>query len=443
MNGVIRTLCLTGALLVLGAAACFTMPGRAAGAERLQALIDAAPEGGIVRLAPGEYAGPVILNKRITLEAETAGTVTVTHADEQPAVSVTAAGVVVRGLAIEHAGGRDSPAVHASAPDVTLEGLDIVTDGFGIRLEQADRSVVRASEIRSSRPTAGRFTELRNGIDLYETDDAVIEDNYVSSMYDAIYIENSDNTRITGNIVESSRYGIHLMYSGGAIVTGNTGRMNVTGAMIMTVEDVLLADNVFTKQSENVNSQGILLFAATNCIVRNNIAEGNRVGLYIEMSSDNLIEGNRFANNFMGLQLLDAENNTIRDNDWTGNVADAGAQRSGHNRIERNFWDSFSGVDADGDGASDLHYAVNPFFLSLTERRPVFQLFFQSPGMKFLESLYGADRSGWAVDTAPLMKPGLAAEQTDKSPGPAAGAAGLLLLAASVSVIMISRRRTT
>ena len=442
----LRRMILMTAFLLVGAAALAVRPASAD--ERgeplpLQPLIHAARAGAQLRLEPGVYAGPVTVGKPLLLEAD--GGVTIVNADELPAITVAAEGAALRGLRIEQSGGRDAPAVLVRAPGVSLEGLDILTEGFGIRLERADRAVVRGNLVRTSQPPGGRFTQRKNGIDLYETDDAAIEDNTIVSMYDAIYIENSDNARIAGNTVESSRYGIHVMYSDGAVITGNDGRMNVTGAMVMTADGVLIEGNVFAKQSENVNSQGILLFAARNSIVRGNVVSGNRVGIYVEASEGNRIEDNEIVDNFMGMQLIDSEGNAIKGNQWIGNVADAGAQRSGANRIERNFWDSFSGLDTDGDGASNLTYAVNPFFLSLTERRPVFQLLFQSPGMKFLEGLYGADRSGWAVDAAPLMGPARETDRTgrDAETGRAAGAAGALLLAASCAVIFYSRRRTT
>lgn len=438
----VRTLTRMMGLMLAAAALLAARPAAAAAeAAPLQPLVDAAPEGGVLRLAPGVYGGPVTIGKPLTIEAD--GAVTIVNADEGPALTVTAAGVTVRGLRIEQAGGRDSPAVQVGAPDVTLEALDIRTEGFGIRLERADRSVVRGNAVRSSMPPGGRFTERKNGIDLYETHEAVIERNTVAAMYDAIYIENSDDVRITGNTVESSRYGIHVMYSDRSVVTGNTGSMNVTGAMVMTADGVLLEGNVFAKQSENVNSQGILLFAVRDSVVRGNAVSGNRVGIYVEASTGNRIADNEITDNFMGMQLIDSEGNTIEGNQWIGNVADAGAQRSGANRIARNFWDAFSGLDADGDGASDLAYAVNPFFLSVTERRPVFQLLFQSPGMKFLEGLYGADRSGWAADESPLMKPARETDGTGGETGRAAGAAGVMLLAASCAIILFARRRTT
>ena len=444
VRGPFRAAAILLAAALFGAALPAAPPAAAAEDPRpLQPLVDAAPEGAVLRLESGVYAGPVTIGKRLAIEAAEDGAVTVVGADEAPAVTVAAAGAGLRGLRIGQTGGRDLPAVLVVSPDVTLDGLDIETEGFGIRLEGADRSVVRASSVRSSRPPGGRFTERKNGIDLYETNGASIEDNTVVAMYDAIYIENSDDVRITGNTVESSRYGIHVMYSDRTVIAGNTGRMNVTGAMVMTADGALIEGNHFEKQSENVNSQGILLFAARHSIVRGNTVSGNRVGLYVESSSDNRIEDNGITDNFMGLQLIDSEGNVITGNRWIGNVADAGAQRSGANRIERNFWDAFSGVDADGDGASDLPYAVNPFFLSLTERRPVFQLLFQSPGMKFLEGLYSADRSGWAADAAPLMKPARVPEGADKEPGRAAGLAGAALLAASCAVMILARRRMT
>ena len=99
---------------------------------------------------------------------------------------------------------------------------------------------------------------------------------------------------------------------------------------------------ILLKQSENVNSQGILLFDAHATTVRHNLVEGNRVGLYIEEeSTGNRLESNGVSDNFIGIQLIGASNNTITGNRFSGNVADAQAQNSTDNEIMGNFWDSF------------------------------------------------------------------------------------------------------
>jgi nitrous oxidase accessory protein len=195
------------------------------------------------------------------------------------------------------------------------------------------------------------------------------------------------------------------MYTEGTLVRNNVGTYNVTGGMVMGVTDAVVEGNSFTKQSENVNSQGLLLFDVHTSKIKNNRVEGNRVGIYIEQSSKNDIRDNSVERNFVGIQFLDSEGNKLQANDFIANVINAEATDSPDNQLTGNFWDSFSGIDADGDGRSDIAYVINPFFQQLTHQTPSFQLFFQSPGMQFLETMMQAGRESWTMDDAPLMKP--------------------------------------
>ncbi len=225
-----------------------------------------------------------------------------------------------------------------------------------------------------------RMADKGNGIDLYNSHRMHLQDNAIYDVHDGIYMENSDAALVTGNRFERSRYGVHCMYTKGTVIQNNTGNLNITGAMIMNVQQVTMEGNTFAKQSENVNSQGIFLYNASGSVITDNRVEGNRVGLYVEQSADNRLDRNEVSSNFIGLQLINAASNTVEGNLFLGNVVDAQARGSESNDLSGNYWDSFSGIDTDGDGRSDIAYTINPFFQGLTQKRPPFQLFFSVAG---------------------------------------------------------------
>jgi nitrous oxidase accessory protein len=322
-----------------------------------------------------------------------------------------------------------------------IEDLKIATGADGIAAKDADDGIVRRSEIDWI-PEGVTMASKGNGIDLYNSHRWRMEDNIIRDVHDGIYMEQSDDGSVIGNRIERSRYGIHCMYTARSLLRDNEGHANVTGAMVMTAREAEVTGNVFTKQNENVHSQGILLFDAHDSLFESNVVEGNRAGLYVEESTGNRFMNNRVAYNFVGLQLLNAEKNVFAGNLFQGNVADAEARGSSDNDISGNYWDGHSGIDADGDGYSDMTYAINPFFQGLTQKRAAFQLLFQSPGMAFLEGLYGTNRDDWSTDSKPLMAPPL----DDASSGSSDDAQAtvyisLALLALVVTVLYKNRRR--
>lgn len=379
--------------------------GTAASGSSLQALIDHGDPGATIVVPPGSYNGPVRIAKTLSLVADQGGTVTLTNDSEEPAVKITADDVTIDGITIQDESVKEAPSVLVKGDRVHLKELSIATGSDGIQLRGTQDGIVESSSITWGASERTKMFNRGNGIDLYEAHAAEVRGNSIIAMYDGIYTENSDDTLVVANTIQYSRYGVHCMYTKGTIVQDNVGTMNITGAMIMSVQEVIVERNVFAKQNENVNSQGILLYDAHYSIVRSNIAEGNRVGLYVEQSTNNTIENNEIISNFTGLQLLSSEENIVGHNSFIGNVHAAGARGSSGNELRGNFWDSFQGLDATGDGSSDIGYAINPFFEKLVKKKPVFQLFFQSPGMVFLEGLYQSQRSDWATDEAPLISP--------------------------------------
>jgi len=399
---------------------------------RLQDLIDRAEPGQTVRVPAGEYEGPAVIDKPLRLMAE--GDARLVHRGPQPALHITADGVEVRGLAVDDTERRDAGTVLVEADRVRLADLAVRSASRAVRLGGADNGEILDSTIEwagGDVPVSRRG----NGIDLYESHRNRIAGNAISGMHDGIYIESGDGNMVENNRVDRSRYGIHLMYTGGTVVRGNTGAQNITGIMAMTSHGLEVTGNTLIKQHENVHSQGILLFDVSDSLFAENTVEGNRVGFYVEESRGNRLAANEIRQNYIGVQMISANGNLLERNVFAGNVADAEAVNSGNNEVRENHWDAFLGLDADGDGRSDLPNPINPFFLKLTGSVPAFQLFFRSPGMVFLEGLYAAGRDGWLSDAAPLMEPPETAGAGPDGRRPAnaaAGALGLALLAAAV-----------
>lgn len=426
------TLTLLALLLALTAAAAPARVHAATAADELQARIDRAGPGDIVRIPAGEYAGALVIDKPLTLLAE--GDVRLVSDREAPVVHITADGVTVRGLAIVDTVPKPdkTAAVLVETDGVQLANLSIRTVNHGIRLVGAAGGEILDSTIEWAGGDV-RLSERGNGIDLYQSHRNRIAGNTVAGVHDGIYIESGDDNVVEGNRIDRSRYGVHLMYTNRPVIRGNTGSQNITGIMVMTTRDAEVTGNSFFKQNENVHSQGILLFDVRASRFADNRVEGNRVGFYVEQSGGNTLERNEIVQNYIGIQMIAATGNRLHGNTFRGNVVDAEAVESGDNAVEGNHWDAFRGLDTDGDGRSDLAYPVNPFFLNLVERQPAFQLFFQSPGMLFLEGLFAADRDAWLTDAAPLMEPpALGGGEPDRPSGATVGVLGAVLLAAAL-----------
>lgn len=377
----------------------------------LQEIVDRAKPGERIVLSDAEFSGPILINKKLTIQALEG--VSLINESLEPAITIQAEGVTVQGIRVlQKQTGEESTSVSVQANGVVLRNLKITTRGYGILLRDSVGGVLEDNLISwDSSQGPSTLGEKGNGIDLFNSSDTRIENNRIVNMRDGIYLDNSKDLNIFKNKILGSRYGIHCMYIDGTKIIGNIGEYNVTGAMIMGVRDVVVSDNSFVKQRNNVNSQGILLYDVQRSIVEKNDIEGNRVGIYLERSSQNELRNNSIYRNFVGIQFVNAENNFIHDNDFVANVIEAEAMDSESNQIEQNFWDTAQVLDMNNDGNSDIQYSINPFYRKLISETPAFQLFFQSPGISFLSGMYEQDNQhSWTTDSSPrliLNQPGL------------------------------------
>ncbi|MGD8192167.1 right-handed parallel beta-helix repeat-containing protein [Brevibacillus ginsengisoli] len=385
--------------------------------NNLQQLIDRTPSGGTLNIPPGIYQAPIMITKPIKLKGERA---TIAHDGKGPALTVKSDQVYLEGIHIQAAHlSKKDPTILIQGKHNTLQQITIETSGSGIFLRQSQDNQIKQVVIRGlwdGTNEQSRLSQRGNGIDLLESHRNEISNCQISSMHDGIYLESSDDNRVVDNQVNRSRYGYHFMYSARPILEGNRGDQNVTGAMVMGADNATVVHNQFRKQSENVNSQGLLLFEVNHSLIRDNVMDGNRVGIYVEKSSDNKLVKNQVVRNFIGLQMKGSANNQIVQNDWLANVTQVESMDSSSNQVNHNYWDDFQGLSLSGTNESDLPYHISPFFLKLATRNPAYQMFFHAPGTVFLEGLLYTDQSQGMTDPAPLMKPSTAG-MTDNDKG--------------------------
>ncbi|WP_260985366.1 nitrous oxide reductase family maturation protein NosD [Paenibacillus xylanexedens] len=394
------------------------MSGNASAASKeqsfipLQPIINAMNPGEELTLKPGMYLGPVTIDKSISLLGDSSVMIVSTDTSSiqsastnspESTININGDGVKLQGFTILHQHSTPTAAIQVEANHAEIKDIHIQTQGFGILARDASEGTFRENVITWTGSETASSSQKGNGIDLYNAHRNHIEGNEIRGMLDGIYMENSREATVKGNTLLHTRYGIHCMYVDGSYVLDNIGEDNITGAMIMGVKNTTVSGNSFRKQSENVHSQGILLYDVHQSSIVNNIVEGNRVGMNIAESAGNDIRGNEVLRNFIGFQLVLAEGNRLHQNQFISNVIDASAVDSRNNEMSSNYWDSFRGLDLNGDGVSEMAYGINPFYEQLISRNSAYQLFFQSPGMVFLSELYTEGKENWSTDQSPLM----------------------------------------
>ncbi|QDX92553.1 copper-binding protein [Brevibacillus laterosporus] len=447
----IGSVCLVLMLACLVSSGFITQPAQAEKmGNELQRLIDQAQQDTILKVPAGEYSGPILITEPIHLEAD--GTVTVRSQGDAPVVTLKSNKASLIGLTLlDERQGAETATLVVEGSENVLKELTIETKGTGLQLRKGEHNQIIGNKIKgllAGKAIPTGLNETRspgkkgNGIDLAESNNNTILGNLVENMFDGIYVESSHYNRVEKNMVYDSRYGYHLMFSEGGTLTHNQGDRNVTGAMVMGSDNAIVTDNRFTKQNESVNSQGILLFDVQKAKVERNYVEGNRVGLYVESAEKNEISHNQILQNFIGLQLKESKDNSFTGNHFIGNVTQAEAQGSTDNLLQTNYWDSAQSVDLQGDGKSDLSYRINPFFFALTDQVEAFQIFFQSPGLLFLESMFDDHSGTFLQDSQPLMAPINQQNQAPATNSLVIIVTSLIMLVGSINFIYLMGVRT-
>jgi nitrous oxidase accessory protein len=373
----------------------------------LQDLIDSAKAGDTVQLPSGTYKESIVIDKAITVIGK--GTVRITSEGKAPAVIMKNKGATLKNIEVENPNSEFG--VFITGSNHKISDVTVKTAQIGIRLNKASK--IEVSDVLVIGLPGAK--EVGNGIDLYVANENKIVNNTVSGIRDGIYVEYSNANEISGNRVSESRYGIHFMYTQDNVVRHNKLINNHTGTMIMVSYNELYENNYLLENRQNVNSQGLYVYDVHDSLIKDNHINDNRIGIMIDNSFTNTFTHNEVRGNALGIIFKQSTDNDITKNDFKINVTTilTYGDESRKNNLFENFWDSQTGLDANGDRISDLEVVADPYFMEIMEKNLSFQLFFQSPGMLFLEKLFKSDEATLVKDQSPVMIPNI---QQEKQP---------------------------
>jgi parallel beta-helix repeat protein len=293
----------------------------------IQLAIDRATEGDEIHVQSGTYHEQVVVNKKLILKGLDAG--------EGNPIVASKGGVAA--IIIGGTGG-------------------IVFDGFKV--------------INSDEKKSGSV-----GINIKSSDN-IIKNNYVSSNYRGILLEDAGNNILSDNIADLNTYeGIALERSSQNTIENNIVSNSPYGIQIGERSQ----DNTFSNNTVNSNGNaGVFISNGYNNIIKNNnIASSTSYGVFIYSGVGNKIYHNNFIDNGESVQDKTGSYNIWDDgypsggNFWSDHIAKAKTEdvKSGENQDEegsdgiadrayRIYCYNFSGC---GTGSYDRYPLMNSF----------------------------------------------------------------------------------
>jgi nitrous oxidase accessory protein len=374
------------AWLVLPALAAHAAP-----AIPLQPLIDATPAGGTLRLAPGSYAGPVTINRSLTLDG---GRHAVIVGDGKSTVlSVAANGVTLRGLRLTGSGDshdRIDAGILLEGDEHRVEDNEIDDVLFGIHLKQVNRSRISGNRVTGKKLDPGMRGDA---IRLWYSRHNLIEGNHFTRARDLTFINSADN-RIVGNQFTDGRYGMHIIFSPRLLIENNRLSNTGTGIIVLYSPDLVLRGN-HVAHALTDGGGGIVFKESSDALVEANEVLHCSVGLKVDAPPQSAgaltVKNNRFAHNIIGLFFYGEEGgHRFFDNRFENNLNTVAisAPGAGSANIWRgNTWDDYQGFDRDGDGIGDTPHEVYLFADRIWMETPMATFFRNSPVLEMLDFL--------------------------------------------------------
>jgi parallel beta-helix repeat protein len=205
----------------------------------------------------------------------------------------------------------------------------------------------------------------RAGVEVYNADNCVIEDNFVYLTCHQIRLVESRGSRVISNIVSApgnpfpqSAYGIRLENCTDCIVIHNNVSNNIGGIHFEGATNCLATGNQVFQ-----NSQGIRLYSPCvgNKIVGNTVFNNTNEGMLVALPDNTTFEQNMFFhNNFIN-------NSQPFIGDIEGCIWDNG--------YEGNYWTEYEGQDSNSDGIGDTPYS----FAEEQDKYPLMGMYYEYP----------------------------------------------------------------
>lgn len=368
-----------------------------------------AQAGDTVLIERGLYRERLVIDKPLTLRGVQRPTLSGEgHGDviRIKAPDVTVAGLIVRDsgkdLTAQNAGIYVEPGAHRAV----IRNNDITYTLFGLWIEKANDVQVSGNLVTGLRDV--QSAQRGNGIQLYNTRGARINDNNIGFTRDGIYVDVSHYAEFRGNRMHHLRYGTHYMNSHHNLWEGNESYLNRSGLALMEVRDQVVRNNVAWGNSDH----GIMLRTIQNSVIEGNIVVGNGKGFFIYDAEYNTLRGNLVMDNAIGAHVAAGSyRNQVDANDFIGNHEQIKYVATRDERWgvkQGNHWSNYAGWDRNGDGAGDLPYEAVDLVDRLTWSHPSIKLLLSSPAVQVLRTVarqFPLLRAPSIVDNGPRMSP--------------------------------------
>ncbi|MDH3483707.1 MAG: nitrous oxide reductase family maturation protein NosD [Myxococcales bacterium] len=359
----------------------------------LQRAVDDAIENTTLCLEPGDHAGPLDVNKNVTIWGPHEAVIR--SSGEGTTIELGADGAALLGVTIDGSGGRFDTldaAVHVTGDHNRVEGVVVRNAAFGLLVEKANYASIRNNLVLG--PDEGPLGLRGDGIRLWETRHSVVEGNDVIGSRDMVVWYSSDN-RIVDNTVLRSRYGTHFMYSHGNVLEGNRYIDNVVGVFIMYSRNVQVKRNLLARSS-GPGGMGLGIKESGNLAVSDNFFVANTKGVYMDTSpldedDFNRFERNAFYHSEVAVLMHGSEHrNTFSDNAFVSNHSQVEVEGGGDALgvdWKENAFDDYAGYDMDRDGYGDIPYELRRLSSQLASTYPQLLFFRGAITLELLDAI--------------------------------------------------------
>ena len=359
--------------------------------QPLQAWLDTALPGTTLRLPPGKYRGPAIINKPLTVEGN--GKVIVDAGGRGTVLTIKADRVTIRGLTLRGSGDSHDTidgAIMAEGKELLIENNVLEDVLFGISLHKTTDSIVRGNRIRS-RPVDS--AERGDGMRLWYSTGNRIESNDIAQMRD-LTVSNSPRNRFTGNTIHDSRRAFNFLFSHRSIVEGNLLDKNSTGVISLNSEGMVIRNNRIL-HAMDASGAGIALKETSAALIYGNEIVHCAHGIMADSPMDPINRivfiNNIIAHNVTGIYFYGAKgghiaiNNTFKSNLWPVTIIGDGDPMNDF--WWGNSWDNYEGFDLDGDGLGDKPHELYAWADRIWMDTPSATFFRSTPVLELLDFL--------------------------------------------------------
>ena len=377
----------------------------------LLAAVSQAQPGDTLRLEAGVHIGPIMLNKTLTIEGVPGAIID--GGSKARVIEVNGANSIIRGLTIRDSGrslATEDAGIYLTktAHGSLIENNTVRSSLIGIYLKGSNDTIVRGNKIFGL--TDLRVNERGNGIQIWNSPGAIIENNEIRDGRDGIFVTTSKRNIFKRNFFERTRIAVHYMYTNDSEVSGNVSKGNHVGYALMYSKKLNVRDNA----SDGDRDHGILLnYTNRSVLERNTVRDGKTKCVFIYNSSKNVFHRNLFKGCGIGIHFTaGSERNQFTENAFIANrhqVKYVGSRWLDWSKNGRgNYWSDNTAFDLNGDGLADTPYKPNDMIDGILWAYPTAKLLLNSPAVRTLrwaQRQFPALYPGGVIDSAPLMRP--------------------------------------